>query len=646
MKKVVSLIGAVVLAVVSLQTFSQNYLTFNALEKSAIAIVNNGSSAPDVQYSFDGTTWQSFVPGKLVQIAAYQTMYVKGDNAAGFSSSANDYTSFVMQGKISASGSVMSLIDQIGESTVIPCNGCFTNLFNGCEVLGSAPELPATTLTEKCYYMMFMGCNQLTVAPDLPAKELKKECYLGMFFNTNLQKMTVGFSDWNVDGNATYSLSYNIFDCLQGVIHCPVDLEIKRSDENGGHYIPKYWLVNPHKVTVADDSKDFVTVTQSAFAEHYPKIETPYSVDRTVSVFTENEKELANTARDCDYMSDEEKEMVRLLNLVRMDGVKFTNEFLSDLVGSTNEYKSSLIEDLKNVKDLPLLYPNKNLYDAALYHNKEMAELNSLQHESADGSDPGVRVRKFYDWASITENIAYGIAPESALKLLTGYLIDEASISSEKYGHRYNIIRSDKCTRIGFSVYYDAVNKKYWDTQDFTDGNDDFAWEYKNSYSQEETVEFTLADRSADGISLEKVLLNGVEIPVSDYKGSFAIKDFTTDVVITAVYSDESNQQGGGNEGGGGEGGEEIIDACADLQGNVAVFAYPNPSKSFADVVITVEGIVDSTRLSLSIFDASGHIVKTIDSVAQQNTVQLPVGVYTGVVSDGGFKKSVRIVVE
>ena len=635
MKNYISSILAILWAMFPYVVFSQNYLTFTALESSAVAIVNNGSSAPDVQYSFDGTTWQSFVSGKSVSLAAFQSMCVRGNNATGFSSSEEDYSSFVMTGAISASGSVMSLIDQTGEATVIPCNACFMNLFNGCNALVSAPELPATTLTEKCYYMMFMGCGQLVVAPDLPATELKKECYLGMFFNTNLQKMTVGFSDWNVAGNATYSLSYNIYDCLQGVINCPAGLEIKRNDANGGHYIPSYWLVNPHTVTVSDDSKEYVTVKPSIFAEHYPKIESPYSVDRTVSVFTENEKELANTARNCDYLTDTEKEMIQLLNLVRMDGIKFTNEFLLDMVGSSNEYESSLIEDLKSVRDLPLLYPNKKLYDAALYHNKEMAELNGLQHESADGSDPGERVRKFYDWAHITENIAYGVEPESALPLLLGYLVDEASISSEKYGHRYNIIRSTECSRIGFSIYYDNVNKKYWDTQDFTDANDDYAWEYENSYSQEETVEFTIADRSADGVSLEKVLLNNVELPVSDYKGSFAMKDFTSDVVITAVYSD----------GSGSTPGDEIIDACANLQNKVAVYAYPNPAKSFADVVVEVDGIVDFTRLTLSVFDANGHVVKVVDSVAKQNIVQLPSGIYTGIVSDGSLTKSFQIVV-
>ena len=642
MKKFVSLIIAVVLAMVSSVAFAQNYLTFKALEKSSVAILNNGSSNPDVQYSFDGSSWNSFVSGKAVPIGAFQSMYVKGNNAAGFSSSESDYTSFVMNGKISASGSVMSLIDQTGKSTVIPNKCCFLRLFNGCEALISAPELPATTLTEKCYYMMFMGCGQLAMAPNLPAIILEKECYLGMFFNTNIQKMNVGFSDWNVAGNSTYSLSFNIYDCMRGVIVCPTDLEIKRNEKNGGNFIPMYWLVNPHSVKVAENSKNYVTVSPSEFSTNYPQFESSYSVDRTVSTFTQAEKDLANTAKDCDYLSDVEKDMVQLMNLVRMDGVKFTNEYVSDLVGSSNTYESSLIADLKNVKDLPLLYPNERLYEAALFHNKEMASVNSLQHESPDGSYPGDRVRQFYNWGSIAENIGYGSYPASALEILRGYLIDEYSVSEDLYGHRYNIISSENCTRIGFSVYYDEVNKVYWDTQDFADANDDYSLEYENNYSQEETVEFTVADRSAEGVSLEKVLANDVEISVSDFKGSFAMKDFSSDVVITAVYSDDSGSTPGDDDV---PGGEEIIDACGNVQNDIAVYAFPNPAQADSDVVITVNGFPNLGSVQVSIFDANGHIVKTIDSVAKQNVVQLSSGIYTGIASDGRISKSFRIVV-
>ena len=59
---------------------------------------------------------------------------------------------------------------------------CYSNMFNGCTGLTTAPELPATTLAKECYYYMFHNCTSLTTAPTvLPATTLAKECYDSMF---------------------------------------------------------------------------------------------------------------------------------------------------------------------------------------------------------------------------------------------------------------------------------------------------------------------------------------------------------------------------------------------------------------------------------------------------------------------------------
>ena len=58
---------------------------------------------------------------------------------------------------------------------------CYSNMFNGCTSLTTAPELPATTLEQYCYQGMFQGCSSLTTAPQLPATTLAKNCYREMF---------------------------------------------------------------------------------------------------------------------------------------------------------------------------------------------------------------------------------------------------------------------------------------------------------------------------------------------------------------------------------------------------------------------------------------------------------------------------------
>ena len=74
-----------------------------------------------------------------------------------------------MEGKISASGNVMWLVDPTGKSKTIPCENCFEYLFSYCSALTTAPELPATTLASNCYASMFAVCSALTTAPQLPA---------------------------------------------------------------------------------------------------------------------------------------------------------------------------------------------------------------------------------------------------------------------------------------------------------------------------------------------------------------------------------------------------------------------------------------------------------------------------------------------
>jgi hypothetical protein len=61
-------------------------------------------------------------------------------------------------------------------------------MFSNCTSLATAPELPATTLTDNCYEAMFNDCTSLTTAPSvLPATSLADCCYYQMFSGcTNL----------------------------------------------------------------------------------------------------------------------------------------------------------------------------------------------------------------------------------------------------------------------------------------------------------------------------------------------------------------------------------------------------------------------------------------------------------------------------
>ena len=163
---------------------AQNYLCFTANEaKSTIGIENKEGNQPDIEYSTDKSKWKKLDPAKGYTFkSAHEKIYLRGNNREGFSKeNGRSRTQFVMTGSISASGSVMSLVDGTGDEQTIPSDNCFIRLFAKCSSLTHAPELPATRLTKGCYEEMFQGCEQLAQAPQLPATELAENCYKGMF---------------------------------------------------------------------------------------------------------------------------------------------------------------------------------------------------------------------------------------------------------------------------------------------------------------------------------------------------------------------------------------------------------------------------------------------------------------------------------
>ena len=160
-----------------------NYLTFTAeADSSSFGIHSEGDNKPDVQYSLDGgKTWTKLTNDTLIPLPNKKKALLRGYNPQGISRDFGEDTRFVMTGRIAASGSVMSLIDNAGESVVIPNDDCFRELFRGCVSLTKAPKLPAIHLTHRCYESMFQGCFNMTNAPELPAMRMTERNYAGMF---------------------------------------------------------------------------------------------------------------------------------------------------------------------------------------------------------------------------------------------------------------------------------------------------------------------------------------------------------------------------------------------------------------------------------------------------------------------------------
>ena len=157
-----------------------NYLKFTAEEDNSTISLNSKTS-PDIKYSLNGGDWTQW-DYSAITLNTGDTVYMKGNNSNGFSTNGS-CNQFKMTGKIGASGNIMSLLyeDEFEGKLTIPCDYCFCYMFYYCKSLTNAPELPATTLTERCYQYMFKDCTSLIDAPELPATTLAKSCYQYMF---------------------------------------------------------------------------------------------------------------------------------------------------------------------------------------------------------------------------------------------------------------------------------------------------------------------------------------------------------------------------------------------------------------------------------------------------------------------------------
>ena len=161
------------------------YVTFKAEQAQTFMMTPQyGYTISGLEYSVNGGEWKNVVADTGVDFGGDKgNLRLRGTNHNG---TADDfgYSTIIFTDpnvKVACTGDIRTLLDWKNYSTVETQNARFCNLFQGCSVLTSAPELPATTLADNCYSAMFSGCTSLTSAPKLPATTLAIGCYSNMF---------------------------------------------------------------------------------------------------------------------------------------------------------------------------------------------------------------------------------------------------------------------------------------------------------------------------------------------------------------------------------------------------------------------------------------------------------------------------------
>jgi len=139
-----------------------------------------------------------------------------------------------------------------------------------------------------------------------------------------------------------------------------------------------------------------------------------------------------NTAANTQYMSTDEKEVVYILNLLHSNPKLFANTVVVKYPGFMNksylkdvaEYKS-LLDTLRNVKALPLLYPDSLCFESAKCHAMSAGKVAYVGHVRKTDE---CKAKKRHQG----ECCQYGY--KDALSIVMALLIDQG-VSS--LGHRF-----------------------------------------------------------------------------------------------------------------------------------------------------------------------------------------------------------------
>ena len=181
-----------------------------------------------------------------------------------------------------------------------------------------------------------------------------------------------------------------------------------------------------------------------------------------ISPFSKAEIIKANSAADVSYLNEDEKKVILLINLARLDGKRFYNYYLPQYVEKSpflsdikeNSYLKSLKKDLFKTKKLPMLMPNKILTDASLKHADDMGKSGKTGHESSNGTSFSDRMtHDIKNFSNVGENCDYGFSDPM---MIVCHLLEDKGVKS--LGHRKNIL-GKSFDKIGVAIEPHKVYK-------------------------------------------------------------------------------------------------------------------------------------------------------------------------------------------
>lgn len=152
-----------------------------------LTVVGTLSPVPVLEYSLDaGRTWTEFSCDNAPVITLANvgdTVWMRGENNL-ISKGPSRHLRFSMSGRIGAYGSILYLIRKDGIFSYLACLSC---LFQDCESLTVAPDLPLYTTgrigegQNEMFSHMFENCTNLAIAPEIHLEYMSSWCCAYMF---------------------------------------------------------------------------------------------------------------------------------------------------------------------------------------------------------------------------------------------------------------------------------------------------------------------------------------------------------------------------------------------------------------------------------------------------------------------------------
>ena len=165
-----------------------DYLTFSADATQTMKVNLKGSYTlhESMQYSVNEDAWTQLTATTAITFGGENgTLRLRGKSIGGIATDISKYAQITFGNSsvsVACSGDIRTLVDYENYLTAETDEARFCYMFDGCNNLTSAPELPATTLAERCYFGMFRNCTGLSTSPVLPATTLATSCYYNMFY--------------------------------------------------------------------------------------------------------------------------------------------------------------------------------------------------------------------------------------------------------------------------------------------------------------------------------------------------------------------------------------------------------------------------------------------------------------------------------